>query len=255
MQLAGHSFLVTGGASGLGAACAVRFHAAGASVIAADRDAAKGEAIASQLGERAAFVETDVTDPDSVQAAIDAASRLGPLRGVVNCAGILDGARIVGREGPHDLEMFARVVNVNLVGTFNVLRLAAAAMAALPPVGDDGERGVIINTASVAAFEGQIGQAAYAASKGGVASMTLPAARELAKLGIRVVAIAPGIFETAMMQAALESVRESLAGQTVFPPRFGDPREFAALAQHVIENPMLNGAVLRLDGAVRMAAR
>jgi NAD(P)-dependent dehydrogenase (short-subunit alcohol dehydrogenase family) len=174
---------------------------------------------------------------------------------VVNCAGILGSARIVGREGPHDLELFARVVKVNLIGTFNVMRLAATAMSRNEPLSADGERGVIVNTASVAAFEGQIGQAAYAASKGGVASLTLPAARELAKLGIRVMAIAPGIFATPMMDAAPEALRESLASQIPFPPRLGRPDEFASLAQHIVENPMLNGAVLRLDGAVRMAAK
>ena len=255
MKLADHTFLITGAASGLGAACAAHFHETGASLILADRDRGKGEALAGRLGPRAIFVETDVTSAESVQAAVEKAARFGPLRGVVSCAGILEGARIVGRDGPHDLAMFARVVNVNLVGTFNVLRLSAAAMTGNEPLGEDGERGVIINTASVAAYEGQIGQAAYAASKGGVASLTLPAARELAKFGIRVVAIAPGVFGTAMMDAAADPVRESLEKQTVFPPRFGKPEEFAVFAQHIIENPMLSGATLRLDGAVRMAAR
>ncbi len=255
MQLAGHTILITGAASGLGAACAKRFHAQGATVVLADRDRDRGEELARQLGERAAFSDTDVTSAESVQAAVDAAARFGPLRGVVHCAGILAGARVVGREGPHDLELFARVVNVNLVGTFNVVRLAAAAMCANEPVGEDGERGVIINTSSVAAFEGQVGQAAYAASKGGVASMTLPLARELAKFGVRVAAIAPGVFDTAMMEGAAAETRDSLLRQVPFPPRFGKPDEFAALAQHIFENPMLNGAVLRLDAAVRMAAK
>jgi NAD(P)-dependent dehydrogenase (short-subunit alcohol dehydrogenase family) len=221
----------------------------------ADLNESAGGELADRLGPRAEFVRTDVTSAADVQAAVDAASRFGPLRGVVNCAGILAAARVVGRDGPHELELFARVVNINLVGTFNVIRLAAAAMSQNEPLVEDGERGVIVSTASVAAFEGQIGQAAYAASKGGVASMTLPVARELAKFGIRVMAIAPGIFDTAMMQAAPGAVRDSLAGQVPFPPRFGKPEEFAALAQHIFENPMLNGAVLRLDGAVRMAAK
>jgi NAD(P)-dependent dehydrogenase (short-subunit alcohol dehydrogenase family) len=255
VKLADQTFLITGAASGLGAACASRFHAAGAKVVLADLNQQAGDELAAKLGPRAVFVPTDVTSADSVQTALAAASQFGPLRGVVNCAGILAASRVVGRDGPHDLELFARVMNVNLVGTFNVIRLAAAAMSQNEPLSDDGERGVIVNTSSVAAFEGQIGQAAYSASKGGVASMTLPLARELAKLGIRVMAIAPGIFDTAMMEAAPAAVRESLAGQVPFPPRLGKPEEFAALAQHIVENPMLNGAVLRLDGAVRMAAK
>jgi NAD(P)-dependent dehydrogenase (short-subunit alcohol dehydrogenase family) len=222
MSPAGLTFLITGGASGLGAACARRLVQAGASVVIADVSAAAGEALAKELGERAACV--------------------------------LGAARIVGRDGPHDLALFERVIRVNLVGTFNMLRLAAAAMTLNPP-GVDGERGVIVNTASVAAFDGQIGQAAYAASKGGVASLTLPAARELARFGIRVVAIAPGVFDTAMMQAAPDAVRQSLAEQAAFPHRFGRPEEFAQLVQQVIENPMLNGCVIRLDGAMRMGPK
>ena len=186
-----------------------------------------------------------------MQTAID---RFGDLAGVVHCAGIVAGSRIVGREGPHDLELFSRVVRVNLVGTFNVLRLAAAAISGRQP-DEEGERGVIVLTASVAAFEGQIGQAAYAASKAGVAGLTLPAARELAAFGIRVVAIAPGIFDTPLMAGLPEGVRESLARQPAFPQRLGQPDEFAALAQHVFENRMLNGTVLRLDGGLRMAAK
>jgi NAD(P)-dependent dehydrogenase (short-subunit alcohol dehydrogenase family) len=255
MQVAQHTFAITGGASGLGAGCVRRLAAAGANLVIADVSVAAGEALAKELGQRAIFVATDVTAPDPAQAAIDAAiKQFGSLHGLVNCAGILGAARIVGRDGPHELTLFQRVIQVNLVGTFNMLRLAASAMSLNPP-NADGERGVIINTSSVAAFEGQIGQAAYAASKGGVASLTLPAARELARFGIRVMAIAPGIFETAMMQAATDAVRHSLAEQASFPPRFGHPDEFAQLVQQIIENPMLNGSVVRLDGAVRMAAK
>lgn len=239
----------------MGAGTARRLVGSGAKVLIADMNVAAGEALAAELSTSAAFIQTDVTDEASASATVRAAGeRFGALHGLVNCAGILGAARIVGREGPHDLASFKKVVEVNLVGTFNMLRLAAAAMAGNVPNGD-GERGVIINTASVAAFEGQIGQAAYAASKGGVASLTLPAARELARHGIRVVAIAPGIFDTAMMEAAPDSVRQSLAEQAVFPPRFGRAEEFARLVQQVIENPMLNGTTIRLDGAVRMAAK
>ena len=256
MQLAQYVFLITGGASGLGAATARRFVEHGAKVVIADLNAAAGEQLANELGaQHALFHLTDVTLADSGQAAVDAALRhFGGLNGLVNCAGILGGARVAGRDGPHDLGLFERVIRVNLVGTFNMLRLAAAAMTTSAP-NAEGERGVIINTASVATFEGQIGQAAYSASKGGVASMTLPIARELARFGIRVVAIAPGIFETAMMAAAPDAVRQSLEAQAVFPPRLGRAEEYAQLAQQVVENPMLNGCVLRLDGAVRMAAK
>jgi NAD(P)-dependent dehydrogenase (short-subunit alcohol dehydrogenase family) len=255
MQLAGHTFLITGGASGLGAACARRFAAQGANVVVADLNAPAGEALARELGSNAAFASTDVTLPESAQAAVQmAVERFGALHGLVSCAGILGAARVVGKEGPHDLALFARVIQVNLIGTFNVLRLAAAAMQRNEPTAA-GERGVIINTSSVAALEGQIGQAAYAASKGGVAALTLPVARELAKSGIRCVAIAPGVFETAMMQAAPAAVRDSLAAQIPFPPRLGLPDEYAQFAQQVVENVMLNGALLRLDGAIRMGAK
>jgi NAD(P)-dependent dehydrogenase (short-subunit alcohol dehydrogenase family) len=254
MQIANNVFLITGGGSGLGAACAQRFAAAGAKMVIADVNEATGEALAAQLGAAAFFARTNVTDSESVQAAIAAAESLGVLRGVVSCAGILGAARLVGRDGPHDLELFQRVIQVNLVGTFNVARLAAAAMAKNAP-DEEGERGVIINTSSVAAWEGQIGQAAYSASKGGVAAMTLPLARELGRLGLRVVAIAPGIFDTSMMAGAPPAVVESLAAQAVFPARLGKPEEFAALAQHIVENRMLNGSVLRLDGAVRMGPK
>jgi len=255
MQIAGKTFLITGGASGLGAGCVRRLVAAGANALVADLNDAAGEALAGELGPRARFVRTDVTSADSGQAAIDAATvQFGGLHGLVSCAGILGASRIVGREGPHDLGLFQKVIQVNLVGTFNMLRLAAASMAKNEPDAE-GERGVIVNTSSVAAFEGQLGQAAYSASKGGVASLTLPAARELAKFGIRVVAIAPGVFDTAMMQAAPDAVQQSLAEQCVFPPRFGRPDEFAQLVQQIIENPLLNGCVLRLDGAMRMGAK
>ena len=255
MQLAGRTVLITGGASGLGAGCVRRLVAAGANAIIADLNEAAGEALAGALGSRAAFVRTDVTSADSGQAAIDLAHyQFGGLHGLVNCAGILGASRIVGREGPHDLALFQKVIAVNLLGTFNMLRLAAAAMTKNEP-DTNGERGVIVNTSSVSAFEGQLGQAAYSASKGGVASLTLPAARELAKFGIRVVAIAPGVFDTAMMQAAPDPVQESLAEQCVFPTRFGRPDEFAQFVQQIIENPMLNGSVLRLDGAMRMGAK
>ncbi len=255
MQLANHTFVVTGGASGLGGGSVRRLVAAGGKVVIADLNQAAGEALAAELGSTAAFVATDVASEPSAQAAIDLAiTRFGALHGLVNCAGILGAARIVGREAPHDLGLFQKVIQVNLVGTFNMLRLAATAMAKNEP-NAEGERGVIINTASVAAFEGQIGQAAYSASKGGVAALTLPAARELSRFGVRVVAIAPGVFETAMMQAAPDAVRQSLADQSVFPARFGRADEFALLAQQIIENPMLNGTVIRLDGGMRMQAK
>lgn len=256
MQLSDHVFLITGGASGLGEGTARRFVEQGGKVVIADLNAEAGEQLAADLGARhAIFQPTDVTSEPSGQAAIDAALRhFGGLHGLVNCAGILAGARVAGRDGPHDLALFEKVIRVNLVGTFNMLRLAAAAMTTNAP-NAGGERGVIINTASVSAFEGQIGQAAYSASKGGVASMTLPIARELARFGIRIVAVAPGIFETAMMAAAPDAVRESLEAQAVFPPRLGRAEEFAQFAQQIVENPMLNGCVLRLDGAVRMAAK
>ena len=255
MQVANHTFLVTGGASGLGAGTAGRLVAQGAAVVIADTSGAVGQSLADELGDRARFVLTDVTSADSGQAAVDAALReFGSLHGLVNCAGILGASRIVGRDGPHDLALFERVIRVNLVGTFNMLRLAAAGMATNQP-NADGERGVIVNTASISAFEGQIGQAAYSASKGGVAALSLPAARELARFGIRVVAIAPGIFDTAMMQAAPDTVRDSLAAQAVFPARFGRAEEFAQLVEQVIKNPMFNGTTIRLDGAVRMQAK
>ena len=255
MQLSNRTFLVTGGSSGLGAATAAMLVEAGAYALLADVNEEAGTAHARELGDRAHFVPTDVTDEASVQSALDATlDTFGRLDGVVNCAGIVLGRRTVGRHGPHDLESFARVVQVNLVGTFNVIRLAAARMQENDP-NDEGERGVIVNTASVAAFDGQIGQVAYSASKGGIAAMTLPLARDLARAGIRVMAIAPGIFETPMMAGMTDEVRASLSEQVPFPSRLGHPAEFAALVRQIVENPMLNGEVIRLDGAIRMAPR
>jgi NAD(P)-dependent dehydrogenase (short-subunit alcohol dehydrogenase family) len=255
MRLPGNTFIVTGGASGLGAACVRRFVAAGANVLIVDINDSAGNALTAELGAAVRYHHTDVTQGADAQAAIDLARQeFGGLHGLIQCAGILGAARIVGKEGPHDLALFAKVMQVNLIGTFNMLRLAAAAMSQ-NAADAGGERGVVINTSSVAAFDGQIGQAAYAASKGGVAGLTLPAARELARFGIRVVAIAPGIFDTAMMAGTNESLRQSLAEQIPFPPRFGRPEEFAQLVQSVIENPYLNGTVIRLDGAVRMGPK
>jgi NAD(P)-dependent dehydrogenase (short-subunit alcohol dehydrogenase family) len=260
MQINNQTFLVTGGSSGLGAACVRRLAAAGAGVVIADVNEAVGAELAAELGDgaqggRARFVRTDVASEESVQAAVDTAvEAFGGLHGAINCAGIAIAERVVGRQGPHNLDSFARVVIVNLVGTFNVIRLAAAVMSRNEP-GAGGERGVIINTASVAAFDGQIGQAAYAASKGGVVGMTLPIARELARSGIRVVTIAPGLFDTPMLAGLPEEARQSLGQQVPFPSRLGRPDEYAALAQHIIENEMLNGEVIRLDGALRMAPR
>jgi NAD(P)-dependent dehydrogenase (short-subunit alcohol dehydrogenase family) len=255
VQLAGATFLVSGGASGLGAATARRFVGAGARVVIADLNTLLGEDLASELGENARFVRTDVTDESSVQTAIGLAlETFGSLQGAVNCAGIGTAERTVGRNGPHSLQGFVRVVTVNLIGTFNVIRLAAAAMARGEP-NAAGERGVIVNTASVAAFDGQIGQAAYSASKGGIVGMTLPIARDLARDGIRVVTIAPGIFDTPLLGGLPEPARASLGQQVPFPPRLGRPDEYAALAQHIVENEMLNGEVIRLDGAIRMAPR
>ena len=253
MQLAGAVALVTGGASGLGLATATELAAAGAAVVLVDLPSSPGEQAAKGIGGDAVFVPTDVTDERSVQAAVDRALQLGPLRVAVSCAGVGTPGRVLGKAGPLALDAFARVVTVNLVGTFNVIRLAAAAMAAAEAV--DGERGVIVNTASAAAFDGQIGQAAYSASKGGVVGMTLPIARDLADRLIRVMTIAPGLFDTPMLQGLPEPARQSLAAQVPMPSRLGDPSEFAALVRHICENPMLNGEVIRLDGAIRMAPR
>jgi NAD(P)-dependent dehydrogenase (short-subunit alcohol dehydrogenase family) len=254
MNLAGHSFLVPGGASGLGAATARMLVAAGGRAVLLDLNAAQGEAIAAELGGSTRFVQGSVTEEAPVREAIRQASALAPLRGVVNCAGVAPGERVVGKQGPHALESFRRAVDINLVGSFNVLRLAAAAMTGNEPL-ETGERGVIVNTASVAAFDGQIGQAAYSASKAGVVGMALPVARELARFGIRVMTIAPGIFETPMLMGMAEELRASLGSQVPFPSRLGRPDEYAALVRHIFENPMLNGEVVRLDGAIRMAPK
>jgi NAD(P)-dependent dehydrogenase (short-subunit alcohol dehydrogenase family) len=255
MQLQGSTFLISGGASGLGAACARRFSAAGARVVLADVNASAGEHLARELGGNARFALTDVTNEATVKSAVDlAVSEFGGLQGAINCAGIGVAQRTIGREGPHTLEAFKRVIEINLIGTFNVIRLAAMAIAGGQP-NAAGERGVIVNTASVAAFDGQIGQAAYSASKGGIVGMTLPIARDLSRDGIRVVTIAPGIFDTPLLAGLPEPARVSLGQQVPFPSRLGRPEEFAALAQHIVENEMLNGEVIRLDGAIRMAPR
>ncbi len=246
MRIEANTFLVAGGGSGLGAATTEMLAASGARVVVADL---KGEP-----PEEGRFVETDVTDEDSVREAVEATRELGELRGAVNCAGVASAEKVLGREGPHSLDSFAQVVQVNLVGTFNVIRLAAEAMSRNEPL-ESGERGVIVNTASVAAFDGQIGQVAYAASKGGVVALTLPVARELARSGIRVMTIAPGIFDTPMMAGLPEDARESLGDQVPFPSRLGKPEEYADLVKHIVENEMLNGEVIRLDGAIRMAPK
>ncbi|CEA06841.1 3-oxoacyl-[acyl-carrier-protein] reductase FabG [Arthrobacter saudimassiliensis] len=257
MDISGTSALVTGGASGLGRATARRLYDAGANVILVDLPSSGGLAYAAELGDNAHFVPGDVTDPEQVQSAVEAAMAAGPLRIAVNCAGIATPGKVLGKDGVLPLADFARVINVNLIGTFNVIRLAAAAMAETEPVEaqDTAERGVIINTASVAAFDGQIGQPAYAASKGGVAAMTLPIARELARHLIRVVTIAPGIFETPMMAGLPQAAQDSLAAQVPHPSRLGRPGEYAQLVEHIVANQMLNGETIRLDGAIRMGPR
>jgi 3-hydroxyacyl-CoA dehydrogenase / 3-hydroxy-2-methylbutyryl-CoA dehydrogenase len=251
MRIEGSAALVAGGASGLGEATVRRLHADGARVVIADLNEERGATLASELGERASFVRTDVTDADTVQAAVEAAAG---LRIGVSCAGIGWAERIASRRGPHSLQPFETVIRVNLIGTFNVLRLTAAAMLAAEPL-DSGERGVCINTASIAAFDGQIGQVAYSASKSAIAGITLPAARDLAGAGIRVCTIAPGTFDTPLLGALPEEMRQALAAAIPFPPRLGRPEEFAALAAHIVENEMLNGETIRLDGALRMPPR
>ena len=255
MQIRNHVFLVTGGASGLGAATANLLAAEGASVVIADINRSAGEALAVELGAAARFALTDVTSEHDAQASVDLAlSAFGHLHSLVNCAGIAPSERVIGRDGPHRLDTFAKAVNINLVGTFNMIRLAAAAISKESP-GDDGERGVIVNSASIAAYDGQIGQAAYAASKGGVVALTLPVARELARFGIRVVTIAPGVFATPLVAGFSPDVQETLGKSVPFPTRLGQPAEFAALVKHICENTMLNGETIRLDGALRMASR
>lgn len=254
MQIGGRTFLVTGGSSGLGAACVQRFADEDANIVIADIGE-HGATLAQELGANVRYVRTDVTDEAQVQAAIDTATReFGALHGVVNCAGIATAERALGRDGPQPLAHFAKVISVNLIGTFNVVRLAAAEMTK-NDAGANHDRGVIVCTASVAAFDGQVGQVAYSASKGGVVGMVLPLAREFAQHQIRVVGIAPGIFDTPMLAGLPDAARESLGKQTPFPARLGDPREFAALAQHIVQNQMLNGEVIRLDGAIRLAPR
>jgi NAD(P)-dependent dehydrogenase (short-subunit alcohol dehydrogenase family) len=252
MQIKDSVFIVTGGASGLGAGAARRLAGQGAKVVLADMNAAAGAALAAELGSNTRFVATNVADEASAQACVAAAlEACGAVHGLVNCAGIVIGEKTLGKEGPHALASFKRVIDVNLVGTFNMIRLAVEAMNRNAP-NADGERGVIVNTASVAAFDGQMGQAAYAASKAGIAGMTLPIARDLSRNGIRVMTIAPGIFETPMMAGMAPEVQEALGKMVPFPPRLGRPAEFASLVAQIVENPYLNGEVIRLDGAIRM---
>ena len=252
MDIQGKVFIVTGGASGLGEGSARMLAAAGAKVVVADLQADKGEALAREIG--GAFVRCDVTQEADGQAAVAKALELGPLFGLINCAGIAIGAKTVGKDGPHPLASFAKVISINLIGSFNMIRLAADAMAKNKPE-PTGERGVLISTASVAAFDGQIGQAAYSASKGGIAGMTLPIARDLARSGIRNMTIAPGIFGTPMLFGMPQEVQDALAASVPFPSRLGTPADYAKLVRHIIENDMLNGEVIRLDGAIRLAPK
>ncbi|MCA1583627.1 MAG: 3-hydroxyacyl-CoA dehydrogenase [Acidobacteria bacterium] len=255
MQIDGKSFIVTGGASGLGRAAAEVILDAGGRVTILDVNLETGKAAADALGEHARFAQADVANEDQVKAAVEmAVESFGGLDGVINAAGVGPAAKVLGKNGPHPLELFEKTIRVNLTGTFNVIRLAAATMVQNTPEAS-GERGVIVNTASIAAFDGQIGQPAYAASKGGIVALTLPVAREFAPVGIRVVTIAPGIFDTPLLAALPQAARTSLGQQVPFPSRLGRPSEYAALAKHVIENEMLNGEVIRLDGALRMAPR
>jgi NAD(P)-dependent dehydrogenase (short-subunit alcohol dehydrogenase family) len=251
MQIQNNVFIVTGGASGLGGGTSRLLATSGGKVVIADVQADKGEALARELGASARFVKCDVTSEADAQAVVDAAGQMGTLRGLVNCAGIAIGEKTVGKDGPHSLASFTRVITINLIGTFNMIRVAATAMSKLEPTAD-GERGVVINTASVAAFDGQIGQVAYSASKGGIVGMTLPIARDLSRSGIRCCTIAPGIFGTPMLLGMPQDVQDSLGKQVPFPSRLGKPEEYAALARHIMENVMLNGETIRLDGAIRM---
>ncbi|MGE5492982.1 MAG: 3-hydroxyacyl-CoA dehydrogenase [Actinomycetota bacterium] len=255
MQIDNKVFLVTGAGSGLGAATARLLAQSGAKVVLADLNREAGEKLAAELGANARFVETDVaSEASAINAVQTAVSAFGGLNGLVNCAGVAPAEKVVGKEGPHRLESFSKVININLIGTFNMIRLAADAMMKGEPDAG-GERGVIVNTASVAAFEGQLGQAAYSASKGGIVALTLPVARELARSGIRVVTIAPGIMETPMLLGMPPEVQESLGKMVPFPQRMGKPAEFAGLVKHIAENSYLNGEVIRLDGAIRMGAK
>jgi NAD(P)-dependent dehydrogenase (short-subunit alcohol dehydrogenase family) len=255
MDIQHKTFLISGGGSGLGAATARLLAESGAKVVIADVNAMAGESVAAEIGQAARFVKTDVTSEESVRDAVKAAlETFGGLHGAINCAGIALAEKVLGKNGPHDLAKFTQVIQINLIGTFNAIRLAAAAMSQNEPT-SGGERGVIVNTASVAAFDGQIGQAAYSASTGGIVAMTLPLARELARYGIRVMTIAPGIFQTPLLAGLPEAAQQSLAQQVPFPPRLGHPTEYAALVKHIIENEMLNGEVIRLDGAIRMAPK
>lgn len=251
MEIRDNVFVITGGASGLGAATAKMIVERGGKVLIADVSKEAGEKKAAELGANARFVATDVTGEESAKAAFAAAGEMGPLRGLVNCAGIAPGEKVVGKEGPHRLDTFTRCIGINLIGSFNMIRLAAEIMQKNEPDAS-GERGVIISTASIAAFEGQLGQAAYSASKGGVVGMMLPIARELARSGIRVLTIAPGIMETPMLLGMAPEIQEALGKMVPFPPRLGKPSEYAALAEHIITNGYLNGEVIRLDGAIRM---
>jgi NAD(P)-dependent dehydrogenase (short-subunit alcohol dehydrogenase family) len=255
MQIKNSTFIVTGGGSGLGQATVEMIVSNGGNAVIADVNRSAGETLEAKLGKQARFLETDVTREDHAKAAVDLALKaFNGLHGLVNCAGIAVGEKTVGKDGPHALASFARVINVNLIGTFNMIRLAADAMAKQQP-NAAGERGVIVNTASVAAFDGQIGQAAYSASKGGIVGMTLPIARDLSRSGIRVVTIAPGIFETPMMNGIPPEIQDSLGKQVPFPSRLGRPAEYAALVKHIAENEMLNGETIRLDGAIRMGPK
>jgi NAD(P)-dependent dehydrogenase (short-subunit alcohol dehydrogenase family) len=255
MRLDGNTVLVTGGASGLGGATVEIVAQAGGNAVILDVNEATGQALAARLGDRVRFVRTDVTSEADVQRAVDAALQaFGAVHGAVNAAGIGAAERVLGKEGPQALASFNTVIQINLVGTFNVIRLAAAAMAKHEP-NEAGERGVIVNTASVAAFDGQIGQAAYSASKAGIVGMTLPIAREFARMGVRVMTVAPGTFDTPLLAGLPEAARQSLAQQVPFPSRLGRPAEYAALVRHIFENEMLNGEVIRLDGAIRMAPK
>lgn len=255
MKFENSTFIVTGGASGLGEATVRRFHGAGANLVIADLNVERGERLAAELGARAVFQRTDVASENDAQACVaKALASFGGLQGLINCAGIGIAEKVLNKDGPQKLTNFARVININLVGTFNMIRLAAEAMSKGDPNGA-GERGVIVNTASVAAWDGQIGQPAYAASKAGIVGMTLPVARELARFGIRVCTIAPGLFYTPMMESLPSEVQESLGKSVPFPPRLGRPDEYAQLAAHIVENEMLNGESIRLDGAVRLAPK